>query len=60
MQLNYPCNKKQDGSKIDLSSITVDTTIELLWPPSGQWQTGTITHVWGNGEFAIQFEDDRM
>ena len=43
-----------------LEDLTVGTTIELLWPPSGQWQTGTITHVWGNGEFAISFEDDRM
>eukprot|EP01084_Bolivina_argentea_P283829 486210_1 len=34
------------------------TIIELLWPPSGQWQKGTITHVWGNGEYAIQFADD--
>eukprot|EP01084_Bolivina_argentea_P276151 471137_1 len=45
-------------NKVNLDELTVDTTIELLWPPSGQWQTGTITHVWGNGEFAIQFEDD--
>eukprot|EP01083_Nonionella_stella_P012318 34949_1 len=45
-------------TRVNLDELTVDTTIELLWPPSGQWQTGTITHVWGNGEFAIQFEDD--
>eukprot|EP00484_Ammonia_sp_Unknown_P021070 CAMPEP_0197035444 /NCGR_PEP_ID=MMETSP1384-20130603/13245_1 /TAXON_ID=29189 /ORGANISM="Ammonia sp." /LENGTH=495 /DNA_ID=CAMNT_0042465511 /DNA_START=111 /DNA_END=1598 /DNA_ORIENTATION=+ len=44
--------------KPNLDELTVGTSIELLWPPSGQWQTGTITHVWGNGEFAIQFEDD--
>lgn len=50
-------SKKTQGN---IDEVTVDTTIELLWPPSGLWQTGTITHAWGNGEFAIRFEDDRM
>jgi len=45
-------------NKSKIEDVTVDTTIELLWPPSGLWQTGTITHSWGNGEFAIRFEDD--
>ena len=45
---------------MNVDELTVDTTIELLWPPSGQWQTGTITDVCGCGQFAIHFPDDRM
>lgn len=40
------------------SSFTVGTTIEFK--KGRQWQTGTITHVHGNEEFTIKFEDEGM
>ena len=50
----------QNAVQGDLNDVHVGTRIELLWPPSGQWQLGNVTKVWGNGEYAIKFDDDRM
>lgn len=49
----------QNNFERDLSNVNVGTRIELLWPSSNRWQNGSITQVWGNGEFTIKFDDDR-
>eukprot|EP00485_Elphidium_margaritaceum_P006878 CAMPEP_0202700876 /NCGR_PEP_ID=MMETSP1385-20130828/14021_1 /ASSEMBLY_ACC=CAM_ASM_000861 /TAXON_ID=933848 /ORGANISM="Elphidium margaritaceum" /LENGTH=474 /DNA_ID=CAMNT_0049358163 /DNA_START=39 /DNA_END=1463 /DNA_ORIENTATION=- len=47
-----------ENKEVKVSELKEGTLLELLWPPSGQWQIGTITHNWKNGEVAIRFEDD--
>ena len=43
-----------------MNDIDIGTIIELFWPPSEEWQIGTITDSYDDDEYAIKFQNERM